>query len=116
MADKTTKPLGATIRVSRVNGREGDSYLTPEIQTKKIRDTAKEKGLTVSTCRTDEDVSGAKAKPHADRGLGELLTLCERGELGGTPFDPEERKALIQKLREEAYSQQAQSVEAPLRR
>ena len=35
MAGKTTpgiRPFGASIRVSRVNGREGDSYVAPETQ------------------------------------------------------------------------------------
>lgn len=38
MAGKTTTttPLGGYGRVSRVNGRDGDSYLTPAIQTGKI--------------------------------------------------------------------------------
>lgn len=84
MAGKTTTttPLGGYGRVSRVSGRDGDSYLTPAIQAGKIQNAAKEKGVAVaSPIVMDEDVSGAK--PVNERGLGELLARCERGELGG---------------------------------
>lgn len=69
------------IRVSRVMGREGDSYMSPAIQEDDIRRWAEAHGFQVGLVLTDEDVSGVKAG--ADRKLGHLLKRVEAGVSAG---------------------------------
>ena len=69
------------IRVSDVARREGVSYGSPALQEKAIRAAAGRTGVTVGEIVVEEDVSGAKRAN--ERGLGELLDRCERGESDG---------------------------------
>lgn len=48
------------IRVSRKNGREGDSYITKEIQQERIEALAKANGVVIVSWIVDEDESGKK--------------------------------------------------------
>ena len=75
--------MGGYIRVSRVGGRKGESYISRKIQRDKIMGWAKlhEVQLRESDIVVEEDVSGAK--PVEERELGTLLERVETGELEG---------------------------------
>jgi DNA invertase Pin-like site-specific DNA recombinase len=73
--------LDSYIRVSKVAGREGDSYQTVDEQRRIIRETAKRLGVTVGVEVVEEDVSGHTRA--ADRRLGKLIERAESGESGG---------------------------------
>jgi DNA invertase Pin-like site-specific DNA recombinase len=79
----TTKPLALYVRVSRVNGREGERFISPEIQRRDGEQYAVSRGFRVASDRFDDlDVSGAT--PLDDRSaLAEALRRVESGELGG---------------------------------
>jgi DNA invertase Pin-like site-specific DNA recombinase len=57
---KITRPLDIYVRVSRVGGREGDSFISPELQEEKCRALAKARGLEVGQVFLDLDRSGGK--------------------------------------------------------
>ncbi len=68
------------IRVSRVAGREGDSFISPAVQQEQIEGWAKARGATVGTWHRDLDMSGART----DRpGLADAIVRVERGESQG---------------------------------
>jgi site-specific DNA recombinase len=69
------------IRISRVAGREGDSFLSPDIQRESIARQARARGIEVGEVVEDRDISGDKAV--AQRDLERLVTKIERGESGG---------------------------------
>src|SRR5271166_1920444 len=69
------------IRVSRVMGREGESYMSPSIQRDDIERWARKNKVTVGVIEQDEDVSGGKAV--ADRKLGKLIERVESGASAG---------------------------------
>src|SRR6266516_1951844 len=69
------------IRVSRVSGRTGDSYISPKVQRDKITGWAKLHDVTLGQVVVEEDVSGAK--PMDERELGKLLERVESGESEG---------------------------------
>jgi DNA invertase Pin-like site-specific DNA recombinase len=72
--------LDGYIRVSRVGGRDGDSFISPDVQREQIERWANSKGATILTWHTDLDQSGAKS----DRpGLTAALERVEHGETGG---------------------------------
>jgi site-specific DNA recombinase len=75
--------MGGYIRVSRVGGRKGDSYISPKVQRDKIVGWAKlhDVQLREQDVVVEEDVSGAK--PVDERELGTLLRRVESGELQG---------------------------------
>ena len=73
--------LDSYIRVSKVNGRDGDSYQTVDEQRRIIRETAKRLGITLGKEVVEEDVSGHTRA--ADRRLGRLIERAESGESGG---------------------------------
>jgi site-specific DNA recombinase len=75
------KTFDGYVRVSRVMGREGDSYMSPAIQEADIRRWAEANGVAVAKVVTDEDVSGGKAVK--DRGLEELIDRIEKGVSAG---------------------------------
>ena len=68
------------IRVSRVSGRAGESYISPKVQRDKITGWAKLHDVTLGQIVVEEDVSGAK--PIEERELGELLKRVESGVKG----------------------------------
>jgi len=57
---KITRPLDIYVRVSRVGGREGGSFISPELQEEKCRAVAKARGLEVGQVFIDLDRSGGK--------------------------------------------------------
>jgi site-specific DNA recombinase len=69
------------IRISRVRGREGESFLSPDIQRESIARQAKSKGIEIGEIVEELDVSGGKAI--AQRELGRLVAKVERGESEG---------------------------------
>src|SRR6266700_1637508 len=69
------------IRVSRVGGRTGESYISPKVQREKITGWAKLHDVTLSQVVVEEDVSGAR--PVDERELGKLLERVESGESEG---------------------------------
>ena len=76
---KTTR-LDGYIRVSRVAGREGESFIAPEVQRKKIEQWAKLHEVTVERWWEELDQSGAKrARPM----FQQALERCEQGESSG---------------------------------
>jgi DNA invertase Pin-like site-specific DNA recombinase len=68
------------IRVSRRAGREGESFISPELQRKKIADWAKLHEVEIVHWWEEIDQSGAKLERPQ---FQEALARCERGETGG---------------------------------
>jgi DNA invertase Pin-like site-specific DNA recombinase len=77
---KITRPLDVYVRVSRVGGREGDSFISPELQEEKCRALATARGLQVGEVFTDLDRSGGKMDRPAFK---QVLARIEGGESGG---------------------------------
>src|SRR5436305_11056990 len=73
--------LDGYIRVSRRGGREGESFVSPQIQRDTIKRLAKANGLDLGEIVEEIDVSGGKRIE--DRELGRLVERVERGESGG---------------------------------
>src|SRR4051794_33738985 len=77
-------PASATadgyVRVSRRAGREGESFISPEVQRKKITEWAALHGVEVVRWWEELDQSGAKRERPM---FQEALARCERGETGG---------------------------------
>ena len=75
-----TKPLDIYVRVSRVGGREGESYITEAVQKKRCRALATARGLSVGQVFTDRDQSGGTMERPA---FAQALAQIEHGESGG---------------------------------
>jgi hypothetical protein len=58
---KRTLNLYGYVRVSRVNGREGDSFISPTVQRERITAYARSQGYTVNFLPDELDQSGGKA-------------------------------------------------------
>jgi DNA invertase Pin-like site-specific DNA recombinase len=69
------------IRISKVNGRSGDSFLSPKIQRDTIERIAAAKGVELGEIVEERDVSGGKKI--RDRQLGRLVEKVESGESNG---------------------------------
>jgi DNA invertase Pin-like site-specific DNA recombinase len=69
------------IRVSRTNGRDGDSYQSPTEQERACRELAARRGWEVARVVVEEDVSGGKRV--RDRALEELVRRVEDGPSSG---------------------------------
>jgi site-specific DNA recombinase len=69
------------VRVSRLSGRSGESYISSKVQRDKIAGWAKLHDVRLGEIVVEEDVSGAK--PVDERALGELLRRVERGDSDG---------------------------------
>jgi DNA invertase Pin-like site-specific DNA recombinase len=68
------------IRVSRRGGREGESFISPDVQRERIAKWAQANGVEIVQWWEEIDQSGAKL----DRPMfQEALARCERGETGG---------------------------------
>src|SRR5215207_6471812 len=68
------------VRVSRVAGREGESFISPEVQRKKIEAWAELHEVQVGQWWEELDQSGRRR----DRPMfQEALRRCEAGETGG---------------------------------
>jgi site-specific DNA recombinase len=68
------------IRVSRRAGREGESFISPEVQRKKIADWAKLHEVDIVQWWEEIDQSGAKLERPM---FQQALARCEAGETGG---------------------------------
>jgi DNA invertase Pin-like site-specific DNA recombinase len=77
------KPFGAYVRVSRVNDREGDSFLSPKIQRETIDRLATAHGVEVAENAYVEELDVSGKKPIEERELGRLVRRVEDGDLGG---------------------------------
>jgi DNA invertase Pin-like site-specific DNA recombinase len=72
--------LDGYIRVSRVAGREGESFISPDVQREQIEAWAKLRRATIVEWHTDLDMSGARG----DRpGLLDAIERVEQGSTGG---------------------------------
>jgi site-specific DNA recombinase len=72
--------LDGYCRVSQVKGREGESFLSPDLQRQQIEGWAKLHGHTIATWHTDLDQSGGKM----DRpGFVEMMVRVQRGQTEG---------------------------------
>jgi site-specific DNA recombinase len=74
------KTADGYIRVSRRAGREGESFISPEVQRRKIEDWAKLHDVAIVEWWEEIDQSGAKLERPL---FQEALARCERGETGG---------------------------------
>lgn len=75
-----SQAMDGYIRVSRVAGRAGDSFISPAVQREQIEGWAKLRGVTIAAWHEDLDQSGGKlSRP----GLDALLRRIESGETGG---------------------------------
>src|SRR5258708_39866073 len=54
----TMREVDGYVRVSRVGGREGDSFISPALQREQIEAYAKAHGLTIARWHEDLDKSG----------------------------------------------------------
>jgi DNA invertase Pin-like site-specific DNA recombinase len=68
------------IRVSRRGGREGESFISPDVQREKIANWAKASDVEIIHWWEEIDQSGAKLERPM---FQEALARCERGETGG---------------------------------
>src|SRR3954453_19056535 len=68
------------VRVSRRAGREGESFISPDVQRKKITEWARLHDVEVAHWWGEIDQSGAKRERPM---FQEALARCERGETGG---------------------------------
>ena len=75
-----SKTADGYVRVSRRAGREGESFISPEVQRKKIADWAKLHEVEVVRWWEEIDQSGAKLQRPM---FQQALERCERGETGG---------------------------------
>jgi site-specific DNA recombinase len=74
------KTADGYIRVSRRAGREGESFISPEVQRKKIESWAKLHDVEIVRFWEEIDQSGAKLERPM---FQEALARCEAGETGG---------------------------------
>lgn len=68
------------IRVSRISGREGDSFVSPLIQRERIEAACEKEGLNLLRVREELDVSGGKTLDKRP-GLKEAVEAVEAGEV-----------------------------------
>jgi DNA invertase Pin-like site-specific DNA recombinase len=73
--------LDAYIRVSRVGGRKGESYRSPDQQLSAMQSWAASHDIRIGRVVKDEDVSGKRAVK--DRGLEPLIDRAEKGITDG---------------------------------
>jgi site-specific DNA recombinase len=77
---KSTKPLDIYVRVSRVGGRSGESFISPEVQEERCRAMATAKSYRVGEVFTDLDQTGGKMdRPEFERAMERIRS----GQSGG---------------------------------
>lgn len=76
--ERRTKAIGY-VRVSRVGGRGGESFISPDVQREAIEAKARERGLELVGWETDLDQSGGKFERE---GFQRALDAVEAGEAG----------------------------------
>lgn len=81
VATSEALPFAGYIRVSRVNGRAGESFVSPDLQRASVEKTARQHGLKLSEVVEELDVSGGKDAE--SRELGRLVAEVAAGKLGG---------------------------------
>jgi len=75
-----TQPIDIYVRVSRVKGREGDAFQSPDVQRERCQAQLVARGLVVGETFTDLDQSGGKfSRPEFDK----VLARIESGESAG---------------------------------
>jgi DNA invertase Pin-like site-specific DNA recombinase len=72
--------LDGYVRVSRVGGREGDSFISPEVQHEQIERWAALRDVEIAAWHTDLDQSGGKLRRP---GLDAMMERIRSGETGG---------------------------------
>jgi DNA invertase Pin-like site-specific DNA recombinase len=75
-----TRTLDAVLRVSRVNGREGDTFHSPEVQREAITAWAKVNHVRIAKWHRELDVSGGST---ARNGLQSAITRATNGTTDG---------------------------------
>jgi DNA invertase Pin-like site-specific DNA recombinase len=80
MAQDKLTTVDGYIRVSRRAGREGESFISPEVQRQRISGWAEANGVELLRWWEELDQSGAKRNRPM---FQEALARCERGETGG---------------------------------
>src|SRR6478735_5063185 len=80
MARKVLRKLDGYIRVSRVGGREGDSFVSPQLQRERIEAAARNAGAEIVEWHQDLDQSGGNAERP---GFVRVLERVEAGETDG---------------------------------
>ena len=73
-------PVVGYVRVSQVRGREGDSFISPELQREQIAAVARREGLEVVEVIEELDASGGDAKRP---GWNRAIEMVESGRVGG---------------------------------
>ena len=68
------------VRVSRRGGREGDRFISPDLQREQISSLAKRDGLEVVEVIEELDASGGDSRRP---GWNRAIEMCERGEVAG---------------------------------
>ena len=72
--------LDGYVRVSQVAGREGDSFISPEVQRQQIEGWAKLRGVSIVAWHVDLDESGGKLQRP---GLDAMMERLRSGETEG---------------------------------
>ena len=80
MTPAPSRPVDVYVRVSRVGGREGDSFISPSVQEERCRALATARGYEVGRVFTDLDQSGGTMDRPA---FNEALARIRSGESGG---------------------------------
>jgi DNA invertase Pin-like site-specific DNA recombinase len=79
-------PVVAYVRVSRVAGREGDSFLRPELQHESIAGLAKREGLkVVDTLQELDASSGDSSRPLWNQAIQMVDSVRSKGLSGISP-------------------------------
>jgi site-specific DNA recombinase len=81
MSPKRKRPFDGYVRVSRVGGRAGESFISPAVQRETIERLAAYHGIELGEVVEELDVSGGTAID--ERELGRLVRKIEAGESGG---------------------------------
>lgn len=80
MPNAGARPVAGYIRVSRIGGRSGEGFISPDEQRVQIERYADELGLRVATWGDDQDYSGGNFERPA---WEDIIAKVEAGELGG---------------------------------
>ena len=72
--------LDGYIRVSRVAGRGGETFISPDLQREQIEGWAKVRGVEIATIHTDLDQTGGKLRRP---GLDAFMERLKTGQTGG---------------------------------
>lgn len=80
MTQRQPRTMDGYIRASRVAGREGSAYISPDVQREAVQRWANYRGVTIANWEVDEDQSGGTQ----DRpGLRRILERIDAGLTDG---------------------------------